>query len=197
MNRSETTLPALGDTSALSRATMPSPVGELTLIASPRGLRAVLWPNELAQPGRLPMAADGDPDAAKVLREAVLQLEEYFAGDRREFDLPLDPVGTDFQQSAWLQLRRIPYGVTISYGEQVARRRCRQGAQPDQHHRAVPSSGGCQWCAHRLRCRVGGEGLAAAPRARHPHPARLIPEPAGLCQDLELTAPGSGPTALT
>lgn len=121
MNRSETTLPALGDTSALSRATMPSPVGELTLIASPRGLRAVLWPNELAQPGRLPMAADGDPDAAKVLREAVLQLEEYFAGDRREFDLPLDPVGTDFQQSAWLQLRRIPYGATISYGEQARR----------------------------------------------------------------------------
>lgn len=191
-------------TPAPCRATMPSPVGELTLIASPRGLRAVLWPNELAQPGRLPMAADGDPDAAKVLREAVLQLEEYFAGDRREFDLPLDPVGTDFQQSAWLQLRRIPYGATISYGEQArrlgdvrkSRRRCRQRAQPDQHHRAVPSSGGCQWCAHRLRCRVRGEGLAAAPRARHPHPARLIPEPAALCQDLELTAPGSGPTPL-
>ncbi len=39
----------------------------------------------------------------------------------REFDLPLDPVGTDFQQSAWLQLRRIPYGATISYGEQARR----------------------------------------------------------------------------
>jgi methylated-DNA-[protein]-cysteine S-methyltransferase len=121
MNRSETTLPPLGDTRDLSRATMSSPVGELTLIASPRGLRAVLWPNELAEPTELPLAADGDPAAATVLRAAVLQLEQYFAGERREFDLPLDPVGTDFQLSAWLQLRRIPYGATISYGEQARR----------------------------------------------------------------------------
>lgn len=121
MNRSETTLPPLGDTHDLSRTTMSSPVGELTLIASPRGLRAVLWPNELAEPAALPLAVDGDPAAATVLRVAVLQLEQYFAGERREFDLPLDPVGTDFQLSAWLQLRRIPYGATISYGEQARR----------------------------------------------------------------------------
>jgi methylated-DNA-[protein]-cysteine S-methyltransferase len=197
MNRSETTLPALGDTSALSRATMPSPVGELTLIASPRGLRAVLWPNELAQPGRLPMAADGDPDAAKVLREAVLQLEEYFAGDRREFDLPLDPVGTDFQQSAWLQLRRIPYGATISYGEQARRlgdvRKSRAVGAANGRNPisiiSVPSSGGCQWCAHGFAA-----GLEAKPgccaTSKH-SPCRLIPEPP-VCVRLE-PAPG-GPT---
>lgn len=121
MNRSETTLPPLGDTDDLSRTTMSTPVGELTLIASPRGLRAVLWPKELAEPTTLPAAADGDPAAAEVLRTAVLQLEQYFAGERRDFDLPLDPVGTDFQLSAWLQLRRIPYGATISYGEQARR----------------------------------------------------------------------------
>ena len=121
MNRSETTLPGLGNTVDLSRTTMSSPVGELTLIASPRGLRAVLWPNELDEPERLPTADDGDPAAAVVLREAIIQLSEYFAGDRHEFDLPLDPVGTDFQQSAWMQLRQIPYGVTISYGEQARR----------------------------------------------------------------------------
>ncbi len=121
MNRSQTTLPVIGATDDLSCATMSSPVGELTLIASPRGLRAVLWPNELDEPGRLPPADDGDPAAAVVLREAVLQLEEYFAGDRHDFDLPLDPVGTTFQQSAWLQLRAIPYGETISYGEQARR----------------------------------------------------------------------------
>ena len=121
MNRSETTLPPLGDTDDLSRITMSSPVGELTLIASPRGLRAVLWPKELAEPTTLPVAADGDPAAAAVLHAALLQLEQYFAGQRREFDLPLDPVGTEFQLSAWLQLRRIPYGATISYGEQARR----------------------------------------------------------------------------
>lgn len=121
MNRSDTTLPPLGDTSDLSRATMNSPVGELTLIASPRGLRAVLWPNELAEPAGYPSADDGDPAAARILRDAVLQLEEYFAGERHEFELPLDPVGTPFQQSAWMELRRIPYGETISYGEQARR----------------------------------------------------------------------------
>jgi len=121
MNRSETTPPPLGDTSELSRTTMATPVGELTLIAGPRGLRAVLWPKELAEPDRLPAADDGDPDAARILREAVLQLEEYFAGELHEFDIPLDPVGTAFQQSAWMELRRIPYGETISYGEQARR----------------------------------------------------------------------------
>lgn len=121
MNRSETTLPNVGDTDELSRTTMQSPVGELTLIASPRGLRAVLWPRELAEPEAIAPADDGDPAAAAILRDTVTQLEEYFAGERHEFELPLDPHGTPFQQSAWLELRRIPYGETISYGEQARR----------------------------------------------------------------------------
>jgi len=121
MNRSETTLPVIGVPDDLSRTTMSSPVGELTLIASPRGLRAVLWPNELDAPERLSAADDGDPAAAAILREAITQLGEYFAGDRHQFDLPLDPVGTVFQQSAWMQLRQIPFGATISYGEQAKR----------------------------------------------------------------------------
>lgn len=121
MNRSETTLPNVGDAEELSCTTMATPVGELTLIASPRGLRAVLWPKELAEPGAIGSAEDGDPAAAAVLRDAIAQLEEYFAGERHEFELPLDPVGTPFQQSAWMELRRIPYGETISYGEQARR----------------------------------------------------------------------------
>lgn len=121
MNRSETTLPNVGDTEELSRTTMPSPVGELTLIASPRGLRAVLWPRELAEPEAIASAEDGDPAAAAILRDAVAQLREYFAGERHEFALPLDPLGTPFQQSAWMELRRIPFGETISYGEQARR----------------------------------------------------------------------------
>ena len=59
--------------------------------------------------------------AAAILAAASDQLAEYFDGDRTEFDVPLDPVGTEFQQAAWTALRTIPYGETISYGEQAAR----------------------------------------------------------------------------
>ncbi len=51
-----------------------------------------------------------------TLAAARRQLAEYFAGDRRTFDLPLDPAGTAFQQRVWLRLRAIPYGRTVSYG---------------------------------------------------------------------------------
>jgi methylated-DNA-[protein]-cysteine S-methyltransferase len=51
----------------------------------------------------------------------VAQVEEYFAGQRRDFDLPLAPRGSEFQQRVWAELVRIPYGATISYGE-LARR---------------------------------------------------------------------------
>jgi methylated-DNA-[protein]-cysteine S-methyltransferase len=106
---------------ALSRTTMDTPVGELTLVAGAAGLRAVLWPDERA--GRVPLedVTDGSPDSDAVLVAAREQLQEYFAGDRREFDLPLDPVGTPFQQQAWDVLRTIAFGHTITYGEQAAR----------------------------------------------------------------------------
>lgn len=52
---------------------------------------------------------------SKVLTEALKQLEEYFAGVRKEFDLPLHLEGTEFQKNTWNQLRKIPYGVTVSY----------------------------------------------------------------------------------
>lgn len=58
------------------------------------------------------------PDAP-VLQEAQRQLAEYFAGTRREFDLPLHTSGTEFQELCWAALRRIPYGQTISYGQQA------------------------------------------------------------------------------
>ena len=126
MNRTESTLPSLGDISELSRLLVASPVGDLTLIASPRGLRAVLWPNEFVSlrehdAEHIPLAAAGHQRSAAVLEQARRELAEYFAGDRRQFDVPLDPVGTDFQLSAWLELRRIPFGSTISYGEQARR----------------------------------------------------------------------------
>lgn len=52
-----------------------------------------------------------------IIREACRQLEEYFAGNRKNFDLPLDLQGTDFQRKVWAQLQQIPYGTTISYAQ--------------------------------------------------------------------------------
>jgi methylated-DNA-[protein]-cysteine S-methyltransferase len=61
-----------------------------------------------------------DPDH-RVISMAAFQLTAYFDGERTDFDVPLDPVGTDFQRSAWEALRSIPYGTTVSYGEQAER----------------------------------------------------------------------------
>jgi methylated-DNA-[protein]-cysteine S-methyltransferase len=93
---------------------MPSPVGRLTLAATARGLAAVLWEGD--DPRRVPLgAATAVPDHP-VLREAARQLENYFAGARRTFDLPLDLHGTAFQRRVWAALLEIPYGETRSYG---------------------------------------------------------------------------------
>jgi methylated-DNA-[protein]-cysteine S-methyltransferase len=91
-----------------------SPLGRLVLRAGPGGL------SELAFPGRTgPLDPCGRDDAA--LAGAADQLEAYFAGERRTFDLPLSLAGTPFQRRVWQEVRRIPYGSTISYAE-LARR---------------------------------------------------------------------------
>lgn len=87
---------------------LSSPVGMLTLRASDRGLAAIMWRD-------VPGPADREDSAHPVLAAAIRQLGEYFAGARTAFDLPLDPVGTAFQQRVWLALRDIPFGETRSY----------------------------------------------------------------------------------
>jgi methylated-DNA-[protein]-cysteine S-methyltransferase len=95
--------------------TIWSPVGELTLVADAAGLAAILWEND--RPGRVrlgPLREDADHP---VLVETERQLGEYFAGDRRRFDVPLSFTGTDFQKRVWAALLTIPFGETRSYGE--------------------------------------------------------------------------------
>ena len=116
--------------------TMHSPVGELRLIAGERGLRAILWGAEDVTRIASIDEADLVEGTTPMLDRTVTQLEEYFAGTRREFDLPLDPPGTPFQQSAWMVLRSIPYGKTISYGQQA-----RQLGDPNKA-RAVGAANG-------------------------------------------------------
>lgn len=108
-------------------ATMPSPIGELLLVAEGDRLTELHLDAESGRAGaagRLAfrggrLAADGG--AAGVLRAAIEQLEAYFAGELRDFDLPLALRGTPFQRRVWAELQRIAYGQTISYGE-LARR---------------------------------------------------------------------------
>ncbi|MDQ1711782.1 MAG: methylated-DNA-[protein]-cysteine S-methyltransferase [Frankiaceae bacterium] len=91
----------------------PTPVGPLHLTAAGDALTGLRFGSGPAAGDR----ADDDP----VLVSAVEQLAEYFAGERRSFTVALAPVGTSFQRAVWEQLRLIPYGTTVSYGE-LARR---------------------------------------------------------------------------
>ena len=111
----------------------------------------------------LPNAAEGDPDPGWQARrrplpgpldEAKRQLREYFEGERRDFELPLAPAGTPFQLRVWEELRRIPYGETISYGE-LARRIGRPTAS-----RAVGAANGRNPLAIVVPCHrvIGADG---------------------------------------
>jgi methylated-DNA-[protein]-cysteine S-methyltransferase len=94
--------------------TVPTPVGELLLVAVDGALvRAHFAPYE--EPASAP-----SPDEP-VLVEAARQLAEHFAGERTSFDLPLAPPGTAFQHRVWDELRRVPYGTTVTYGQIAAR----------------------------------------------------------------------------
>jgi methylated-DNA-[protein]-cysteine S-methyltransferase len=95
--------------------TMKSPVGELTLVGSDRGLAAVLWEDD--DRTRVRLGATKEERTHPVLVQAQQQLEEYFAGKRRKFTVKLDPAGTEFQNKVWSALRTIPFGETRSYGE--------------------------------------------------------------------------------
>lgn len=99
----------------ISYKTIDSPVGQLTLVASGKGLRAILWEND--DPRRVPLGSlVEDPDNA-FLVETERQLGTYFAGTLTAFTVPLDFAGTDFQKSVWAALLTIPFGETRSYAE--------------------------------------------------------------------------------
>lgn len=104
---------------ALCFTTMSSPVGRLTLVADGDEMIGLHFDDD-AMGARTLAGGIRLPDGDRRLRPAVDQLEEYFAGRRTRFDLPLAPRGTAFQKAVWAALRRIPFGQTASYGD-VAR----------------------------------------------------------------------------
>jgi methylated-DNA-[protein]-cysteine S-methyltransferase len=96
-----------------------SPIGELLLTASDDALTGVYMNEHKNGAG---LGSDWVNQETPVITEAKRQLSEYFAGTRRTFDLPVaPPTGTAFQHNVWQELRKIPYGETITYGE-LARR---------------------------------------------------------------------------
>jgi methylated-DNA-[protein]-cysteine S-methyltransferase len=103
----------------LHSTTHVTPVGMLTLVASDRGLRAVLWPKLSPQRAGISPRPHRN-EAHPILRKTVQQLDEYFAGSRTSFDVPLDLEGTRFQLAAWRSLAEIPFGATTTYGQQAA-----------------------------------------------------------------------------
>ncbi|CAD5199337.1 methylated-DNA--[protein]-cysteine S-methyltransferase [Pseudomonas sp. FEN] len=92
---------------------IPSPIGPMMLVADDNGLRELRF--ELDSRPQTPLA--GWLHAPDKLARVRTQLAEYFAGERMEFDLLLNMLGTDFQKDVWQALLTIPYGVTASYGE--------------------------------------------------------------------------------
>ena len=105
-------------TTSLSRESLPfgltmtTTVGELTLLASTRGLTGLYFEERYD--------SQWEEGATPFLEQAHDELTEYFCGERREFSVPLDLHGTVFQQSVWGALRTVPYGQVASYGEIAA-----------------------------------------------------------------------------
>jgi len=109
-------------TADLAVRTVPSPLGSLLLVADGDALAGLYYPDHRPAPRLGPTRAD--PGA---LPAAVEQLEQWFAGERTAFDLPLALRGTAFQRTVWHALAAIPPGTTVGYGE-LAQRVGRPGA---------------------------------------------------------------------
>lgn len=128
---------------------MGSPVGRLELVESGGALVSI----------RFDAPVDGSPGTERggspVLVEAHRQLTEYFAGGRRDFDLPLRPVGTEFQRRVWDVLATVPWGSTTTYGALAARLGLPAGAS-----RAVGAANGANPLPVVLPCHrvVGSDG---------------------------------------
>ena len=99
---------------------MQSPIGELVIVSSEQTLRAVLWGDEPTEWKRVSIdRLEVRWERSPAVDQTVEQLTEYFGGNRQHFDLPLEPVGTEFQRMVWNSLTHIEYGSTLSYSEQA------------------------------------------------------------------------------
>jgi methylated-DNA-[protein]-cysteine S-methyltransferase len=135
-----------------------SPVGQLTLVANNEAVLVLTWGDAQSSSARVAQLVRRS-EVVPVVQHPILakcaaQLQEYFAGDRKDFDLPLQAEGTEFQRAAWKVLSQIPYGQTLSYAEQAGR------AGSPKASRAVGSANGRNPIAIIVPCHrvIGADG---------------------------------------
>jgi methylated-DNA-[protein]-cysteine S-methyltransferase len=128
---------------------MESPVGPIRLTADENAITGVIFVDKDAA------VTPADEEVTPLLAEARRQLREYFAGDLKEFDLPLSMRGTVFQRQVWSELEKIPYGDTSSYGQIAGRLGLPMGAS-----RAVGTANGSNPIAIVVPCHrvIGSNG---------------------------------------
>jgi methylated-DNA-[protein]-cysteine S-methyltransferase len=141
---------------------LTSRIGEIVAVVDGAGALVYLDFEEKTGPTPAPGPADwrGDPVVwctprdVPALARVGEQIAEYFAGNRTEFELAVAPIGNDFNQAVWRQLQRIPFGVTISYGELAKRLDMTNGA------RAVGRANGSNPIAIVIPCHrvIGADG---------------------------------------
>lgn len=136
--------------STRTHTVVDSPIGPLTVVNHDGALAGLYFPGHLRMP---PVSSFGErtDDGFAVVRE---QLDEYFAGTRTSFDLPLDPQGDAFKQKVWALLREIPFGETRTYGALATELGDRNLAQAVGHANALNPISIVQPC-HRV---VGADG---------------------------------------
>ena len=103
-------------TTSARHAVIGSPIGELTIVRDDEGLTGLYFPQHWTHPDPASFGPRVNLAADHGFNEAITQLNEYFAGERREFDLPLSPRGSALARRVWQLLTDIPYGQTTTYG---------------------------------------------------------------------------------
>lgn len=153
---------------------LESPLGTLLACASERGLRSLVFVQGTSS---MPMTHSRRDDDMPLLRETQSQLEQYFAGTRKAFAIPLDLQGTSFQQAVWRALLALPFGATTSYraiafalGNASALRATGSAIGRNPVAIIVP--------CHRVLGSAGG--LPCARRKRSVHDGKMKPCPPGL-----------------
>jgi methylated-DNA-[protein]-cysteine S-methyltransferase len=108
-------------TTSTRHVIVDSPIGPLTLVRDDDGLTGLYYPGHWTRPDRNSFGPHVESTDDHGFDEAIAQLSEYFAGERRDFDLPLNPHGSETARQVWQLLAEIPYGQTTTYGVLAAR----------------------------------------------------------------------------
>lgn len=137
-------------------AVVDSPLGPVAVGVEDGAVTDVRLPHADGTAATDGLGEAADPDADPVLAAAVAQLTAYFAGERRDFDLPVRLGGSVFQQRVWEGLRRVPYGTTTTYGALATA----VGLDPRTTARAVGAANGANRLPILLPCHrvVGADG---------------------------------------